>query len=125
MAGTKHRSVKNAFGKRLQQLRKARDLTQTELGNKVGISFRMIAYYEGQTNYLPTHVLPQLARALGVSVDELTDTATTSVIPVDVDGVVWRRFLRLQDLPPKTKATALQQLDALLDKLDKAHKSRR
>ncbi|HEX3698166.1 MAG TPA: helix-turn-helix transcriptional regulator [Polyangia bacterium] len=125
MAGTKHRSVKNAFGKRLQQLRKARGLTQTELGNKVGISFRMIAYYEGQTNYLPTHVLPQLARALGVSVDELTDTATTSVIPVDVDGVVWRRFLRLQDLPPKTQATALQQLDALLDKLDKPHKSRR
>ena len=110
MAGTKHRSVKNAFGKRLQQLRKARGLTQTELGDKVGISFRMIAYYEGQTNYLPTHVLPQLARALGVSVDELTDTATTSVIPVDVDGVVWRRFLRLQDLPPKIKATALQQL---------------
>jgi transcriptional regulator with XRE-family HTH domain len=125
VAGTKHRSVKNAFGKRLQQLRKARGLTQTELGNKVGISFRMIAYYEGQTNYLPTHVLPQLARALGVSVDELTDTATTSVIPVDVDGVVWRRFLRLQDLPPKTQATALQQLDALLDKLDKPHKSRR
>ncbi|HXI54417.1 MAG TPA: helix-turn-helix transcriptional regulator, partial [Polyangia bacterium] len=88
MTGSKQRGVKNVFGKRLAQLRKARGLTQTELGDKVGISFRMVAYYEGQTNYLPTHILPQLARALGVSVDELTDSSTVSVVPVDVDGQV-------------------------------------
>ena len=122
MAGSKHRSVKNVFGKRLAQLRKARGLTQTELGDKVGISFRMVAYYEGQTNYLPKHVLPQLARALGVSVEELTDTSTASVVPVDVDGVVWRRFLRLQELPTKAKAAALQQLDALLERLEKTRR---
>jgi len=122
VAGSKHRGVKNLFGKRLAQLRKARGLTQTDLGDKVGISFRMIAYYEGQTNYLPTHILPQLARALGISVDELTDTSTTSVVPVDVDGVVWRRFLRLQELPPKARAAALQQLDALLDRVGKSRR---
>ncbi|MEA2700440.1 MAG: hypothetical protein QOI66_4711 [Myxococcales bacterium] len=119
MTGSKQRGVKNVFGKRLAQLRKARGLTQTELGHKVGISFRMVAYYEGQTNYLPTHILPQLARALGVSVDELTDSSTASVVPVDVDGQVWRRFLRLHALPTRAKNAAIQQLDAILDRVEK------
>jgi len=43
-----------------------------------------------------------------VEVDELTDTSTASVVPVDVDGVVWRRFLRLQELPPKARAAAFE-----------------
>lgn len=119
MAGSRHRGARNAFGKRLAQLRKARGLTQTELGQKVGISFRMVAYYEGQTQYMPTHILPQLARALGVTVDELTDTATTSVVPVDVDGLVWRRFLRLQELPTRARNAALQKIDAILDRHQK------
>jgi transcriptional regulator with XRE-family HTH domain len=119
MVGSRHRGGKNVFGRRLAQLRKARGLTQTQLGEKIGISFRMVAYYEGQTNYLPTHILPQLARALGVSVEELTDSSTTSVIPVDVDGLVWRRFLRLQELPARARAAALKQIDAILDRQQK------
>ena len=35
------------FGKRLASLRKELGLTQTELGEKVGVSCRVIAYYEG------------------------------------------------------------------------------
>ena len=122
VAPSRHRGVKNVFGKRLAQLRKARGLTQTQLGEKVGISFRMVAYYEGQTNYLPTHILPQLARALGVSVEELTDTSTTSVVPVDVDGLIWRRFLRLQEMPARARAAALAQLDAILDRYSRSRR---
>jgi transcriptional regulator with XRE-family HTH domain len=125
VAGSKQHAIKNIFGKRLARLRKSRGLTQTQLGEKVGVSFRMIAYYEGQTNYLPTHILPALARALGVSVDELTDTATTSVVPVDVDGLVWRRFLRLQELPPRSRELVLRELDALLARHGAKKRARR
>jgi transcriptional regulator with XRE-family HTH domain len=125
VAGSKQHAIKNVFGKRLARLRKSRGLTQTQLGEKVGVSFRMIAYYEGQTNYLPTHILPALARALGVSVDELTDTATTSVVPVDVDGLVWRRFLRLQELPPRSRVVVLKELDALLARHGAKKRARR
>ena len=31
----------------------------------------MVAYYEGETEYPPAHLLPALARALGVSADQL------------------------------------------------------
>jgi transcriptional regulator with XRE-family HTH domain len=125
VAGSKQHAIKNIFGKRLARLRKSRGLTQTQLGEKVGVSFRMIAYYEGQTNYLPTHILPALARALGVSVDELTDTATTSVVPVDVDGLVWRRFLRLQELRPRSREVVLKELDALLARHGAKKRARR
>jgi transcriptional regulator with XRE-family HTH domain len=125
VAGSKQHAIKNIFGRRLARLRKSRGLTQTQLGEKVGVSFRMIAYYEGQTNYLPTHILPALARALHISLHELTDTATTSVVPVDVDGLIWRRFLRLQALPPRRRQAALQELDALLARHGAKKRARR
>ena len=64
------------FGKRLASLRKAGGLTQQELGDKVGVSRRVIAYYEGETNYPPAHLIVPLAKALNVSTDELLGFST-------------------------------------------------
>ena len=41
------------FGARLAQLRKQAGLTQTALAREVGISQRMMAYYEGPTAFPP------------------------------------------------------------------------
>jgi len=59
------------FGKRLVAFRKTARLTQDTLARKVGVSRRVIAYYEGETEHPPTTILPRLAQALGVSLDEL------------------------------------------------------
>ncbi len=61
----------SGFGNRLVALRKAAGFTQQELSHKLGVSRRMIAYYEGETEHPPTTILPRLAQALGVSADEL------------------------------------------------------
>jgi transcriptional regulator with XRE-family HTH domain len=53
------------FGERLARLRKARGLTQAALGESVGLSQRMIAYYKAQGGQPPGPILPELARALG------------------------------------------------------------
>jgi transcriptional regulator with XRE-family HTH domain len=63
------------FGERLAQLRKAAGFTQQEVANEVGVSRRMIAYYEGQTEHPPTTLLPALARALKLSTDALLGVA--------------------------------------------------
>ena len=63
-------SIKN-FGKRLSDLRKQRGFTQQKLADLVKVSRRVIAYYEGETNYPPTHLLVPLAKALNVTTDEL------------------------------------------------------
>jgi DNA modification methylase len=60
----------SGFGDRMIALRKAAGFTQLELARKLGVSRRMIAYYEGETEHPPTTILPRLAQALNVSADE-------------------------------------------------------
>lgn len=52
----------DGFGPRLAQLRQARGLTQEELGALIGLSNRMIAYYERDEAEPPGAQLAQLAR---------------------------------------------------------------
>jgi transcriptional regulator with XRE-family HTH domain len=114
----KHNPNKETFGLRLARLRKARGLTQAQLGQKVGISYRMVAYYEGQTTHPPTHILPALAKALGVSADELLGAAKLPSVPIDVDVRIWRRLQKIQGLPPGTRKSILRVLDSLLAPYD-------
>ena len=72
------------FGARLAMMRKAAGFTQATLALKIGISRRMIAYYECETRHPPTTILPRLTQALGVSADQLlsgNELCKTSVKP--------------------------------------------
>jgi len=64
-------SLIKSFGERLARLRQEAGLSQRDLAAEVNISQRMVAYYEKQTTHPPTHLLPLLAKALGVSSDQL------------------------------------------------------
>lgn len=46
------------FGTRMAELRKAAGYTQVELAKQLGISQRMISYYEGRADPPPTGILP-------------------------------------------------------------------
>ena len=59
------------FGDRLARMRKAAGFTQEELARRIGVSRRVIAYYEGETEHPPTQILPRLAQALNVGVEML------------------------------------------------------
>lgn len=71
MLGMKKKTTVNGFGQRLAYFRKAKGLTQQALGETVGVSNRVIAYYEGETDYPPAHLIVPLANALGITMDEL------------------------------------------------------
>jgi transcriptional regulator with XRE-family HTH domain len=60
-----------AFGQRLAKIRKAKGLTQTELGARIGASQRAMHHYEQKAEYPPVQKIIELARALDMSVDEL------------------------------------------------------
>ncbi len=81
------------FGKRLASLRQAAGLTQQELGDKIGVSRRVIAYYEGETQYPPAHLLVPLANALGVSTDDMLDTKKETA---DIDDNLAKIFRKLK-----------------------------
>ena len=106
----------DGLGRRLAQLRKARGLTQQELGDTVGVSNRVIAYYELENGNPPVAGLVRLAKALAVTVDELVGhrPATTTAAPRSLN--ISRRLHALEQLPDRQRRQALHVLDALIDR---------
>src|SRR6266508_1405405 len=101
-----------SFGERLARLRKAAGFSQRELATELGISHRVIAYYEGETEHPPTHLLPHLAKALKVSADELMGLEKTKKNGRTQDTRLWRRFSQVEKLPPPKRKQIVQILDA-------------
>jgi transcriptional regulator with XRE-family HTH domain len=107
----------SGFGKRLAELRKAAAFTQQELAQELGVSRRVIAYYEGETQHPPTTILPRLARALGVSADELLNGNGRRETPRNPIGVRLQRKLRqLERLGVKERRQAMQLLDMFIER---------
>jgi len=102
------------FGERLARLRKAAGYSHRELAAELGISQRMVAYYEGETEYPPAHLLPALAQALGVSADQLLGLAEAPRNGRVRDTRLWRRFRQVEQLPPAERKPIVQLVDAFL-----------
>lgn len=89
------------FGKRLAELRKSKGLTQAELGKKIGVSQRVIAYYEGETSYPPAALLPKIAKVLSVSIDDLFINKEDP--EKSVNQKLWRKLRKIEELSPRNK----------------------
>jgi transcriptional regulator with XRE-family HTH domain len=103
------------FGERLAQLRKAAGYTQVELAAEVGITQRMVAYYEVPDAQPPAHLLPQIAKALGVSVDVLLGLAEPRRPKRIATNRLERRLLEIEKLNPKAKRQLTQLLDTFIE----------
>lgn len=103
------------FGPRLAELRKARGMTQTELGAKAGVSYRMIAHYERPDAQPPGPILPDLARALRVTADELLGVTPVTDRTSPRTARLMKRLRRAETLPTADQRALLKFLDLLLD----------
>lgn len=104
------------FGARLAQLRKQAGLTQTALAQEIGISQRMISYYEGPTAFPPATLLPIIARVLSVSVGTLLGIETAKRKSKAVDTRMQRRLQQIANLPPEERRQILQLVDAFIER---------
>jgi len=59
------------FGARIQEYRRQRGLTQAELAEVLGCSQQQVASFEKGRRKIPVSSLPALAKAFGITVDEL------------------------------------------------------
>jgi transcriptional regulator with XRE-family HTH domain len=59
------------LGSRIAELRKTQGITQTQLGETLGVSQQTVNSYEVARRRVPASALPILARLLGISVDSL------------------------------------------------------
>ena len=60
-------------GERISHLREAKGLSQLELGEAMGVSWDTVTRWEDDTAHPDISMLTDLAKALGVSIDELLE----------------------------------------------------
>jgi len=104
------------FGERLADLRKASGFTQVELAAEPGISQRMVAYYESPAATPSAKLLPQIAAALGVTIDELFGVGKRRLAKQDDDSRLRRHLLAIEKLDVDDKRQVLQLLDAFIER---------
>ena len=101
-------------GEKLRALRLEKGLTQIELGERAGLSGRMVVHYEKHVTKPPADRLAALARALGVPVGELITPSKESL------RMVAPRFARKLEkaklLPTEDQAVVANLIDSLLEK---------
>lgn len=103
------------LGKRVAQLRKDQGLTQTQLAEILGISQQTMAHYEVGRLRVAVAMLPALAKALAVSIEELMDVQPTAAkgkrgpIPA-----LQRQIEQISQLPRTKQKFVIEMLETVI-----------
>lgn len=106
--------AEETFGRRLARLRKLAGYSQREFAGEIGISYRMVAYYEAQTDHPPAHLIPAIARALGVSADQLLGLEEMPKRRPVLNRRLLEKLKLIERLPPREQKPLLKTIDAYL-----------
>lgn len=90
-------------------------LGEQELANEIGVSRRMVAHYEGETEWPPTKLLPDLAAALGLTTDALLGVAPQKKA-AKPDRRLARRMQQIEKMNAHEKRQVLQLIDAFIER---------
>ena len=101
------------FGKRVAAARRECGLTQRELGDRLGVSQKMIDYYERRAENVTANVVRRLSEILNVSADELLGIRPRSGKP-GPKSKIERQVERIERLPPSQQKSIMQVLDMAL-----------
>lgn len=111
-----HAEAAQGFGERLALLRKTAGITQTAFAEEVGISQRMMAYYEGPVAHPPANLLAMMAQTLGVSVDTLLGLETSKRRAKATDTRLARRLLEIEKLDATERRQIIQIIDTFIER---------
>jgi transcriptional regulator with XRE-family HTH domain len=104
------------FGERLATLRKEAGYTQTELGDAIGVTQRVVAYYEGETKHPPVSLLPSLAKVLNVTTDELLGVKSIKTKKgKQPDNRLQRRLQQVEKLSAAKRKQVIQVIDTFIE----------
>ena len=105
----------DTIGERIQQLRKEKGLSQTELAKETGVSYAQISRYENKGAQPPAEVLNNLSRVLNTSIDFLVNgNASEKGKNSLTDAKVLNQFIEVDQLPDNEKNTILKVVSALV-----------
>jgi len=105
------------FAERLRQLRKQKNLSQTEFAQLVGLHWNHIGRYERGTSRPSADALHKLAAVLGVSADYLIEGTTDDAAKASFqDRDLLRIFQEVETLDPQDKEVIKKLIEAFLMK---------
>jgi len=96
------------------ELRKAQGLTQGQLAELLGTSQQLIAFYEKGQRRVPVDLLPDVARLLGVSVEELLGLNSTVTPKRGPTPKLQQQLERLSRLPRAKQRFVSEMLETVL-----------
>lgn len=101
------------LGKRIAELRKEQGLTQAQLGEILGLSQQQVAHLEVGRRRVPVSLLPSLARALAVSIEELIGEGPKPAKRGPTPKLQ-QQLERISQLPKSQQRFVVQMLDTVL-----------
>jgi len=105
-----------SVNERIKQLRIDNNLTQSELAEKVGLTYVQIGRYEKGKSNPSADVLQKLANALNTSTDYLMNGESEQVEAQLIDKELIRQFQEIQKLNADEKHLVKTFLDAFITK---------
>ena len=107
----------HGFAQRLRQLRRQHGLSQTVLGERVGVHYTHIGRYERGLSRPAADTLKRMADVLGVSGDYLLEGAVHEAARAHFqDRELLHMFQEVEKLPEADKEVIKRFLDAFLTK---------
>lgn len=105
------------LGKRILDLRKRKNLSQTDLANAVGISYAQIGRYETKDTQPPAEVLKKIADALGTTVDYLISGDTGEKAKAALkDSELLQQFKAVEGMSEDDRTVVKKLIDAFITK---------
>lgn len=105
------------LGKRIQQLRKQKNLSQTDLASKVGISYAQVSRYEIKGAQPPAEVLKKIANVLDTTTDYLINGATDEKAKSTLkDAELLQQFKEVEQMNDEDKNIVKKLIDAFITK---------
>jgi transcriptional regulator with XRE-family HTH domain len=102
------------LARHLVELRQAAGLTQMQLAEKVGVHHSTIAFWELSGTPPRGEVLPQLAKALGVSIEVLLNVSLPKTKTKPAKGRLQRVFEEASKLPRRQQEKVAEFLEAFV-----------
>jgi transcriptional regulator with XRE-family HTH domain len=105
------------LGKRILELRKRKNLSQTDLANTVGISYAQIGRYETKNTQPPAEVLKNIADALDTTVDFLISGDTNEKAKSTLkDSELLQQFKAVEQMNDDDRTVIKKLIDAFITK---------
>lgn len=102
------------LGLRVAELRKQQGITQVQLAEALGVSQQTMQGYEVGRRRIPVSALPTLARALGVSLEELMGEPVTKASRRGPAPKLAQHMERISKLPRTQQQFVMRMLDTVL-----------